>query len=159
VARARRPLNEVEDPQEQRKRTFAAVRELLLKLAESRPVIVAIDDMQWADRDSLLLLDALLQPPRQPPLLLILTSRPRSASDAPDSTEHTKEALRVVAPGQLHRIDLGALEPIAAQRLAALLAARTNLGDRVNPDDVAVEAAGHPLYIAELVRHAAVSRG
>ncbi len=60
-------------------RLFASVRELFIKLAMRGPLVLVIDDMQWADADSLALLSELLRPPGAPPMLLVMTraQRPR----------------------------------------------------------------------------------
>jgi hypothetical protein len=71
MASAARGAREVRDPPELRNRMFAALRELMTRLAQRQPLVVVIDDLQWADQDSLLLLWDLMRREDAPPLLLL----------------------------------------------------------------------------------------
>jgi hypothetical protein len=133
-----------EDVLELRHRAFVALRELLALLAERLRIILIIDDLQWADADSLLLLRELMRPGDAAPILCLLSSR----------VEPDRQALGLC---ELRTVELRALEPADARRLAALLCRRTNLTAEVSPMAIAVEAQGHPLFIDELVRYAAMT--
>ena len=63
------------DPIEQRSQLLTSVRELFERLCEHSSVVVVIDDVQWADADSLALLNELTRPPDAPPLTLLVTLR------------------------------------------------------------------------------------
>jgi len=119
------------DPQEQRMRVFAALRELLARLAERRPLVLVIDDLQWADADSRAMLEEVLRPPDAPGILLIATAR-----------DHLGLA------GALH-LRLEALPASEACQLVELL--WPDAGDAAAA--IAAETGGHPLFIDELVRH------
>ena len=130
------------DRADARRRVFGALRELLGRLGERVPLAILIDDLQWADADSLALLEEVLRPPG-PRLLLVATLRGAADTRVP------------VGEIDLRRIHL---EPLAADDARAL--ALRHLADAgparaALADGVVRESAGHPLFIAELAQHLA----
>jgi hypothetical protein len=83
VAQAPSPQVATLDPQVLRGRLFRALRELFARLAARRPLVLVIDDLQWADADSLALLAEVMRPPGAPQLLLVATMRTALRSEAP----------------------------------------------------------------------------
>jgi hypothetical protein len=67
------------DPYVRRLELFRAFRDCFACVCGDRPVVVSLDDMQWADADSLALLSSLLGPSLRVRLLLLVASRPDSA--------------------------------------------------------------------------------
>jgi serine/threonine protein kinase/tetratricopeptide (TPR) repeat protein len=145
----RAPAGPIVDPHELRRRVFAAVRALFARIAEERPLVVVIDDLQWTDADSLALLAELLKPPRAPSLLLIATMRPGLEHAGGMTPEEVSAALRC----PVRRLALSRLPPDEARALAALLLERGQPLAQVSAEAIAEEAGGHPLFIDELVRH------
>ncbi|MBI4510984.1 MAG: AAA family ATPase [Deltaproteobacteria bacterium] len=143
------------DPQEARTRLFGAVRELLSRLTDRKPVVVVIEDLHWTDGDSLALLGEILRPPEAPPLLLIATVRPDSAGS------DDKEAWRLVlgVPADLREVHLSHLSEQESLELAARLLSHSSHNAGPTAEAIAKEAAGHPLFIDELARAAAMHPG
>ncbi len=69
------PSGEGRAPLAARGRAFAALRSVLDRISGERPVVVVLDDAQWADVDSLAVLAALIAPPSAPRLLILMTVR------------------------------------------------------------------------------------
>jgi predicted ATPase len=63
-------------PEELRRRQLAAMTAWFLAGARSQPVVLAFEDLHWADPTSLDLLRALAERGAQAPLLLLATTRP-----------------------------------------------------------------------------------
>ena len=146
IATAPVPQHEVLDPQELRTRVFAGMRELLLRLADREPVVVVIDDLQWADADSLALLRELTRPPEPPLLLLIATLRDGSAATMASGLL-----------GEVRQLRVDPLPPRHARALAAELIGRIAPTSALDAEAIVGESGGHPLFIDELVRHGSLS--
>ncbi len=152
VAQAPRLALDGMDAQELRTRIFAALRELMSRLGARRPLVLVIDDLQWADADSLQLIAEVLRPPDPPRLLLVATVRA-----APDHGPGVAsgEQLAEWIPCELLRLALGSLPARDAEQLVRLLVEEAREAGADLPLDeetVAAEAGGHPLFIDELVR-------
>jgi serine/threonine protein kinase len=135
----------VVNPREQRERVFAALRDLLRRLTARVPLVLVIDDIQWADADSLALLGEVLRPPEAPPLLLVCATRSATETGRSASAESTP------LPGDVRRLRLEKLPTRDSEELVSQL-----LGPRAPEDEIraiASESGGHPLFIDELVRH------
>jgi hypothetical protein len=145
------------DPLEVRSRAFAAMREMLTRIGEKRPLVVTIDDLQWADTDSLALLGEVLRPPDTPAVLVLATLRSTSLSGE-TSIARGGGVLRELArlPGDVRRILLSPLRDDEARELAEVLLRRAGVDPGGSPyaERIAKEAEGHPFFIDALARHA-----
>ena len=145
------------DPHELRRGAFAAIRELLTRLAERRPVIVLIDDLQWADADSLAVLAEVLRPPGPPPLLLLGTTRVADGEVATAPPSEPPAAGRAPLGASLRgdvQLTLGRLTRDETRTLAEQLLAAAAPGLAVSTEQIAREADGYPIFVDEMVRHA-----
>lgn len=143
----------VVDVQELRLRASRALRELLDRLRGTRPVILAIDDLQWADADSVAMLGEVLHPPGAPALLWVATAQ----TDAPEANPAFATLLDVVPA--LRNIVLTGLPPAEARVLAERMLAAVQRSDPESVAGIVREAAGHPVFIHELALHAGVRWG
>jgi DNA-binding winged helix-turn-helix (wHTH) protein/tetratricopeptide (TPR) repeat protein len=127
---------------------FARFREFQRKLsaaAQERPLLVALDDLQFADRESLALLRFLAPTLRTARVCIVGTMRPLAAGD-----EHTRALAALAAEGATRVFELRGLD---ADELRALVRAR--LGDLLTEEAAAGLAArtgGSPLLALEVVR-------
>lgn len=64
------------DPAVRRQRTIDAIKRLMLKLSNVRPLILLIEDMHWIDVESQAVIDALVEVLPYARILLMLTYRP-----------------------------------------------------------------------------------
>jgi serine/threonine protein kinase/tetratricopeptide (TPR) repeat protein len=139
--------------EELRTRAFGALRELITRLAERCTLILAIEDLQWADVDGLELLSDLMRPPDAPAFLLVGSWR--EAGQDPAGVLGSLEAL----PGEARHLRVTGLPESAAHELAERLlvhAGVTGASLAARARSIAREAVGHPLFIDELVRSSAI---
>jgi hypothetical protein len=144
----------VKDESELRRRAFRALRELFARLCEQRPVLVCIDDLQWGDLDSVLLLEELMRPPDAPQLCVVASYR-RDDDDKNAVLRRLKEAAgRLEATVRTRRVEVADLSDDEAETLARSL---VGAGGDALSERIASESRGNPLFLIELVEHVARS--
>ncbi|MBK8262446.1 MAG: protein kinase [Nannocystis sp.] len=132
------------------RRACEALRCLLGRLASIRPLVLAIDDLQWGDDDSLALMGELFKPGVSAPILAVFAVR--------SGDQAGEWILRALSEGcglPLMYIEVGRLEPeaavlVAQQRLAASATTAAGPG---SAEAIAAESDGSPLLIVEMVRY------
>jgi hypothetical protein len=141
------------DAQELRARSFRSFRTLLAGLAATAPLVIWIEDLQWADPDSLALLKALLDPP-VPGMLVLFTERTdRDAGDDMGAVISTMMA-EPISGLVVDDLGVGPLEDGDIQALALDLLTDAPRALRPRALALAEEAGGNPLFLIELVRFA-----
>jgi class 3 adenylate cyclase/tetratricopeptide (TPR) repeat protein len=114
-------------------------RRLLESLASDRPVILHVDDLQWAQPMLLDLLDHVADISRGAPILLLCTARPELLEDRPGWSAGKLNASTAL------------LEPLDAASSERLL---EQLGDGLDPgsrERVIAASEGNPLFLEEMV--------
>ena len=126
---------------DERYRVNRAVRDLLERLAATKPLVLILDDFHWADPASVDLLLSLLHRPPSAAVLFVVGARPNQGP--PRLISGVQRALR---DGELARIELS---PLTSDEAAALL------GREPSDHQVAVlyeESGGNPFYLEQLAR-------
>jgi DNA-binding NarL/FixJ family response regulator/tetratricopeptide (TPR) repeat protein len=127
--------------QDERYRAHRAVRELLERIAATKPLVLLLDDVHWADPASIELLGALLRRPPAAKVLLAMGARPRQLP------ERLASALeRAHRAESLIRLELGGLQ----RDQAAEFLGEGFEGDVA--DGFYEESGGNPFYLQQLAR-------
>ena len=118
-----------------------AVRDVLQVLAEQRPLLVAIDDVQWLDTASAAAVAFALRRLEQSPVLLLLARRHAKGTQRPDLE-------RALLEWDIHRVSLGplsvgALHALLRDRVGRVFARQTLL--RIHE-----RSGGNPFYALEI---------
>ncbi len=123
--------------------TFFVVRRLLSALAAERPVVLAIDDLQWAEPLLLDFTEHLVQWGAGVPLLVLAAARPE--------LRDTRSSFTTAGGLTSDVLTLGGLDAGAAMRLAANVIGADTLPATV-AGRVLTTSEGNPLFLRELVR-------
>jgi class 3 adenylate cyclase/tetratricopeptide (TPR) repeat protein len=160
IARLARGLTQripgVAEPQESDAETeryllFGAVAGLLEAACKDGPVTLVLDDFQWADKPSLMLLRHVVTTIDQAPLLVLVTYR-----DSDLDREHPMTGVLV----DLRRVDgveRVALEGLGPDEVAAVMTAAAGHdigepGQRLAAE-ISQETDGNPFFVGELLQH------
>lgn len=146
-----------------RLRAIEAFAELLLKLRRRGPLILWVDDLQWSDAESALLLEPVLGGPSRVPLLFVGTFRDVSMAEVPPSvanlaaTEtpggplfHALGDRPRFAPAQPLVLQLEPLGPDDAELLARGILGTSTPEAAEQARNIARDSGGHPLFVKEL---------
>jgi predicted ATPase/class 3 adenylate cyclase len=138
------------DPEGQERQIFRALRRLCERLTEDSPLVLALDDLQWADDGAIRLLRDLMHLVDERPMLLIFSFRPELGATCwqpHDVTrrEHGKNSVEIL----LHGLSAEACNELIANLLAG------PQGEGL-PEQVQAlirdRSGGNPLFIEEVVR-------
>ena len=127
--------------QDERYRAHRAICELLERIAATKPLVLLLDDVHWADPASVELIGALLRRPPDAAVLIAMAGRPRQLSGR--LTGALDRAEREGAATQIHLTTLTREE------------ARALLGETVDDNDASAiysESGGNPFYLQQLAR-------
>ncbi len=158
------PRSEMVDPLVREGFMAEALKDCLRRLAERRPLIVFVDDFHASDEDSVRLWNNLMREPFAPRMLLVGTMRADAtaslrASALPRSFLPSRPDGALVDEPPFPRATTEIwLSRFSEAESQAYFEARVSTGslegrDHPSAEGILQEAAGHPLFIDELVRY------
>jgi ABC-type oligopeptide transport system substrate-binding subunit/class 3 adenylate cyclase len=127
-------------------RTFEVVGSLLARLADDGPVVVAIEDLHWADATSVQLTERLLGLSERAAVLFVIAQR--AERDHP--SWRVKETAARELPHRTRELALEALSGDAERELLHALVGAGTLPPELE-ERVLEDAEGNPFYVEELV--------
>jgi hypothetical protein len=128
-----------------RRAALSALRELVGRVADVHPVVIALDDLQWGDADSATVLDEMLRAPKAPLVLYLGACR--------EGERGARDLLSALGEGSSHRewafdaVRVDALDGEDAVALAREVAGTSE----VDVARAVRESGGNPLFLRELV--------
>jgi class 3 adenylate cyclase len=125
-------------PEQQRRRLLATMVEWMLGAARSQPLVIAIEDLHWADPSTLELNQLLVEQGTAARLLLLHTARPEFRIQLPLRAHHTQ-------------ITLNRLSARHARTMVEQVAAQEALPEGTI-SAVVERTSGVPLFVEELTR-------
>jgi class 3 adenylate cyclase len=125
-------------PEELRRRQLAALTALVMTGARTQPVVLAVEDVHWADPTTLDVLRGIAERGALAPLLLVVTARPEFRASWGTRSHHGT-------------ISLAPLDRAQVQLIVGELAARHALPKDVI-DGVTDRTGGVPLFVEEVTR-------
>jgi class 3 adenylate cyclase/tetratricopeptide (TPR) repeat protein len=125
-------------PELQRRRLLAVLIEWVLRTARMQPLVIATEDLHWADPSTLELIQLLVEQSTNSQLLLLYTARLEFRPKWPSRAHHAQITLDRLSPGQTCTMVAQVAGPEAlADDIVAAVVARTD---------------GVPLFVEELTR-------
>jgi class 3 adenylate cyclase/predicted ATPase len=125
-------------PEELRRRQLAAMTAWVLAGARNQPVVLAFEDLHWADPTSLDLMARLAERGAQSPLLVVATTRPEFRAPWAMRSHHGV-------------VSLAPLDRAQVRRMVGEIASRHALSDETI-DGVGERTGGVPLFVEEVTR-------
>ncbi len=157
---AQQTTTSIPEPREGRRQAFQGLKVLLHRIAERRPTVIVLDNLQWGDLDSASLLNHILASPGVPPALFVTAYR---RSDTPILQQVALQRALSTPPYLWREVELAALSFEASVELAGRITSRDSSRDTARrtgrkrtpntriAQQIARESAGNPAMILALV--------
>ena len=110
-------------PEQQRRRLLATLVEWALGAARVQPIVIAIEDLHWADPSTLELLQLLVEQGPTARLLLLYTARPEFHAPWPSRTHHTQITLNRLSARNVRTMmgEVAAQKALSEEIIAAMV--------------------------------------
>jgi len=126
------------EPKEKREKTFEALRDLMIRVSQEKPLVLVVEDLHWMDKTSEEFLDYLIGRLANTPIMLLLLYRPEYTHPWGSKSYYTKVGLDQLGTDSSSELVKAILEEgEAAPELRQLILNR---------------AAGNPLFLEEFTR-------
>jgi class 3 adenylate cyclase/pimeloyl-ACP methyl ester carboxylesterase len=140
----------------ERYRIFDAFVDVIAQICSSRPLILLLDDLHWADKDTFLLLWHIIRSTRQLPLLIIGTYRQEEVERTHPLSSALADLRRnrsfaVISLKGLDEQGVGAMIGAWASRASPLALGKTSSFISA----LHTQTEGNPFFIEEVLRHLA----
>lgn len=129
-------------PEQEQIRLWEAMRSLLTLISESTPLLIVLDDLQWADGSSCELLSYLVRQLRGYPIMIVGTCR-----DIELPADHPLRSVLIDLQRE-QAVELLAIQPLSNEQIRTLL---SFLPESL-AQDISTRAAGNPFFAEELAR-------
>jgi tetratricopeptide (TPR) repeat protein len=142
----------VTEPRDRQWRLFENISMGLKHLAQEQPVLLFLDDLQWADPSSISLLHAMVRTCSEASLLILGTYRV-GITDTKDSGESSYRNLQESLSGEelLKEVSLARFDEITSRKLLSHMIGDLSKGEL--GDMVVKEGRGNPLYLKEMASY------
>ncbi len=140
-----------DDPKAKRDRLFENVSMGLVRKAKAKPMILCIEDLQWADPSTLAMMHYIARNAGECGLLMLGSFRPEDVS-AVDGVGHPLTAtMQLMNRERLHReVELQRLTGHDTSELVSSILGKIDFGDEFG-DRIYSETEGNPLFVVELI--------
>ena len=132
-----------------RARLFAAVTDLVAAAAKERPLLLVLDDLQWADDDTLLLVRHVLRRAGDAAVLVVAITRDHDLEPGHTLGEVVHSLER---DGWVRRLPLTGLAESEVRELVGRLAGGDDASASATARRLVAETAGNPYLVTELLR-------
>jgi len=126
-------------PDQQRKRLLATIGAWALGTARIQPMVIAVEDLHWADPSTLEAIQLIAEQGLRTPLLLICTARPEYRAPWPLRAHHSVLTLNRLSAHDVREMVVGVAAQMARSSTKAVEA-------------VVERSGGVPLFVEELTR-------